>query len=73
MAIYIFVVALVGMSLGPTGIALITDYVFRDNQALHYSIAIFTGIFALLACTLLWLSLGSYRARAESILALEAS
>ena len=73
MAIYIFVVALVGMSLGPTGIALITDYVFRDDQALHYSIAIFTGIFALLACTLLWLSLGSYRARAESILALEAS
>lgn len=71
MAIYIFVVALVGMSLGPTSIALITDYVFKDTQALHYSIAIFTGVFALLACLLLWLSLKSYRARADAIATLE--
>jgi len=71
MAIYIFVVALLSMSLGPTGIALITDYVFKDPQALHYSVAIFTGIFVVLAIVLLWLSLNPYRARAAAILALE--
>jgi MFS family permease len=73
MAIYIFVVALLSMSLGPTGIALITDYVFKDPQALHYSVAIFTGIFIILAIVLLWLSLKSFRASAEAILAKEAS
>lgn len=72
MAIYIFVVALLGMSLGPTTIALITDYVFKDTQALHYSIAIFTAIFAVLACVLLWMSLKPYRMRAAAILAMEA-
>ena len=71
MAIYIFVVALVGMSLGPTSIALITDYVFHDPGALHYSVAIFTAIFAVLAIILLSLSLKSYRASAEAILAME--
>ena len=73
MAIYIFVVALLSMSLGPTGIALITDYVFKDPQALRYSVAIFTGIFVVMAIVLLWLSLKSYRASAEAILAKEAS
>lgn len=71
MAIYIFVVALVGMSLGPTSIALITDYIFKDPGSLHYSVAIFTGVFAVLAVTLLGLSLKSYRASAEAILAME--
>ena len=39
-AIYLFVVTLVGMGLGPLSIALITDFVFQDPADLRYSLAI---------------------------------
>lgn len=70
-AIYIFVVALTGMSLGPTTVALITDFVFQDPLALRYSMAIFTVIFAVMAFTLLWLGLKPYRHSAGLLLVQE--
>lgn len=39
-AIYLFVVALIGMGLGPVVIGVMNDYVFGDPAALRYSIAI---------------------------------
>ena len=60
-AIYIFVVALMGMSLGPTTIAVITDYGFRDPQAVRYSMIFFTLIFSSLAFMLLSLGLKPYK------------
>lgn len=39
-AAYMLVVNLLGMGLGPTMVALITDYVFADDQALAYSLMI---------------------------------
>jgi MFS family permease len=39
-AVYLLVANLVGMGLGPTGVALITDYVFHDEMMLRYSILI---------------------------------
>ena len=39
-AMYILVLNVVGMGLGPTSIALVTDFVFRDPRALRYSIAL---------------------------------
>ena len=39
-AIYLFFVNLIGLGLGPTGVALITDYVFKDESMLNYSILI---------------------------------
>jgi MFS family permease len=71
-AIYIFVVALTGMSLGPTTVAVTTDYVFADPLALRYSMAIFTVIFALTACMLLWIGLQPYRRSVKTILAHDA-
>ena len=39
-AVYLFVVNLIGLGLGPTAVALITDYVFRNDHAVHYSLLI---------------------------------
>lgn len=39
-ATYLLVVNLIGLSLGPTSVALITDYVFQDELAVGHSIAI---------------------------------
>jgi len=39
-AIYYFIISLAGLTLGPTSVALFTDYVFRDESALRYSLAI---------------------------------
>lgn len=67
-AIYIFVVALMGMSLGPTTIAVITDYVFRDPLAVRYSIIVFTLIFSTLAFMLLYLGLKPYRRSVDAMM-----
>ncbi len=44
-AMYYFIISLAGLTLGPTSVALFTDYVFRDEAALRYSMAII-GFFA---------------------------
>lgn len=38
-AVYYLVVNVVGLTIGPTGVALFTDYVFHDPAALRYSVA----------------------------------
>jgi len=66
-AVYYLVVNVLGLTLGPTGIALLTDFVFKDTKALRYSVAwaaVFAG--ALTAVFLLY-NLRQYRAQvAES-------
>ena len=37
-AFYLFVVNLIGLGLGPTAVAMVTDYVFRDDGALRWSL-----------------------------------
>jgi len=39
-AIYYFVISMAGLTLGPLSVALLTDYVFADESALRYSLAI---------------------------------
>ena len=38
-AIYLFVVNLVGLGIGPTAVALLTDRVFKYDASVHYSLA----------------------------------
>ena len=64
-AIYGFVLNVLGWFVGPTAVALITDKVFADEAALPYSLALFllgTGAAALLT---LWAGLKPYRQAAE--------
>lgn len=47
-ALYYFVINMFGLTVGPTGVAIFTDYVFRDDSLLRYSvgsIAVLAGIF----------------------------
>jgi len=53
-AIYLFVINLVGLGLGPTAVALCTDYVFHDDNMLGYSILIVTATAQMVAGILLW-------------------
>ncbi len=39
-AIYYFIISLAGLTLGPTSVAVFTDYVFRDEASLRYSMTI---------------------------------
>lgn len=37
-AIYLFIVNLIGLGIGPTAVAVLTDYVFQDDKAVRWSI-----------------------------------
>lgn len=39
-ALYLFTINLIGLGLGPTAVALVTDFVFGDEQMVRYSLAI---------------------------------
>nr|WP_218875997.1 MFS transporter [Pseudomonas sp. BMW13] len=67
-AIYLFVITLFGLGVGPTAVALVTDFVFADDAALRYSLLIVTTLAVLMSITLLAKSLKPYR---ESVVRLE--
>ncbi|WP_313025381.1 spinster family MFS transporter [Pseudomonas lopnurensis] len=60
-AVYLFVITLVGLGVGPTAVALGTDFVFGDDNALRYSLLIVTGIALVGAMILLGMGLKHYR------------
>lgn len=60
-AFSIFIVNILGMGLGPTAVALITDYGFGDDMALPYSMSIIGAIFTPLAALIFWSGLKFYR------------
>lgn len=56
-AAYQLSLSLIGLSLGPTAVALMTDFVFRDEMMLRYSLAWVVAIFNPIAVLLVWLAL----------------
>lgn len=60
-AITILVANLIGGGIGPTVVALITDYGFGYDMALHYSLSIVAIVFGPLAALIFWAGLRSYR------------
>jgi MFS family permease len=66
-AVYLFVVNLIGLGLGPTVVALFTDYVFAEEQAVRYSL-MWVGTLAHLGSgLLLWLGLRPFRRSVELV------
>ncbi len=61
-ASYLFVVNLIGLGLGPTAVALLTDYVFRRDDAVGLSLTIVLVTGLSLATMLLQWGRGSYAA-----------
>jgi MFS family permease len=60
-ALYLFVINLVGIGLGPTLVAMLTEDVFRDKKAVHLSLLVVGAAAFAAASILLWLGLKSYR------------
>ena len=53
-ALYLFVINLIGLGLGPTAVAMVTDYVFHNDNAVHYSLLIVGTIAHVGSGLLLW-------------------
>lgn len=66
-AIYLFVVTLFGLGVGPTAVALVTDFVFHDDMALRYSLLIVTSLALLGGVLLLGMGLKPYRQSREHL------
>ena len=52
-AFYISAINLIGLAIGPTAVALFTDYVFRDEALVHLSLAATAAVFMPMAIVLL--------------------
>ncbi len=59
-AVYLLLGGLLGIGFGPTSVALVTDYVFKDDQALPYALACVAAPAALLGLWLTLSGLGHY-------------
>jgi len=60
-AFMIFVVTIIGLGLGPTAIALVTDFGFGDDSMLNVSLAIVATTILVLAVLVLWWGLDAYK------------
>ena len=60
-AVYLFVVNLIGLGFGPTAVALFTDFVFKDDMAVGYSLLVVGTASQLVAILCLSLGLAAYR------------
>ncbi len=60
-ALYLFIVNLIGLGLGPTAVALCTDFVFGDASAIRYSLMIVPPIALAVSTFLLWRCLAYYQ------------
>jgi MFS family permease len=60
-AMYLFVINLIGMGLGPTVVAVLTVDVFKDENAIHHSLFTVGAIAHGAASVLLWFGLKPYR------------
>ena len=68
-AIYLFVITLIGLGIGPTAVAMVTDYVFQDDMAVRYSIFWVASVITIGAVVLLWLGIKPYREARETLAA----
>jgi MFS family permease len=60
-AVYLFFINMIGLGFGPTAVALLTDYVFQDEGAIRYSLALVVLISSMIALGCYSLGLAPYR------------
>jgi hypothetical protein len=60
-AIYLFIVNILGLGVGPTAVALCTDSIFKDDNMIRYSLATVGTIGGILATLGFLMALGPYR------------
>lgn len=65
-AIYLLVANLLGLTLGPTGVGLITDFVFRDESMVNVSLAIAAPILLVAGALIASMAISPYRKLIEA-------
>lgn len=60
-AVLLFSTNILGLIVGPTVVALFTDYLFQGDEFLNYSLALCSAIFAPIAAVFLWRARKQYR------------
>lgn len=66
-ALYLLVTGALGMGLGPTVVALLTDYVFGNDLAVGRALAVTAAICGLISPVLLWRGARAMRALLERV------
>ncbi len=59
-ALYLFVFSVIGMGIGPTFIAVFTNYVIGDEQLLRYALSVTAAIMLPIAAWIMWLGVRPY-------------
>jgi MFS family permease len=59
-ALYLFIFNVIGMGLGPTVAALLTDYVFRAESELRYALLTLQAVIGPLSLIIIWLGVRPY-------------
>lgn len=71
LAVMLFLVNILGLGFGASLIAGLTDFVFADDAALRYSIALASAVIAPSIVVILWLGLPHFRRCAEQVHAMQ--
>lgn len=66
-ALYLFAINVIGLGIGPTAVAALTDYVFRRDDAVRYSIVLVTVAAHAGAAILLWKGMARFRASVRGL------
>jgi len=59
-ALYLFVFSVIGMGLGPTFIAVFTNYIIGDENMLRYALALSAAIMMPIAAWIMWSGVRPY-------------
>ena len=66
-SIYILVIGIGGAGLGPFAMGWVTDNVFGDKQAIHYSMALVTFVMGTIGTFLIWYGLKAFRGSLDRV------
>jgi MFS family permease len=72
-AVYLFSINLIGLGIGPTAVGALTQYAFRSDEAVRYSLVIVTSVACALAAVLLYGALKPFVASLERVRAWNAA
>jgi len=66
-ALYLFIINIIGFGAGPTVLALLTDYVFGNEEMVGYAMALEAGVMETLAVIVFWRGMKPYGERYAEI------
>lgn len=66
-AVYLFVVNLIGLGMGPSAVAVSTDYLFGNEDDLYKSLVLVSGVFGVLASLVLYLGMRHFRSSMDHL------